>query len=69
MPLANVTVRLVEASQEMKTGESGVFIFRNLAAGTYTISAMYEGKETVHWITLPAEPTNLRDIELNAGTR
>jgi hypothetical protein len=69
VPLDGISVRLVEASLETKTSASGAFVFRNLAAGAYTISVTYDGKETTRRVTLPSEPINLRDIELNVGTK
>lgn len=69
VPLDGITVRLIEGSLETKTSASGAFIFRNLAAGTYTISVTYDGKETTRPVTLPPEPINLRDIELNVATK
>jgi hypothetical protein len=68
-PLSGATVRLKELSLEAKTGETGAYIFRNLRAGTYTLAVEYEGKETTLTVTLPPGPANLRDVDLNAGTR
>jgi hypothetical protein len=56
-------------SFETKTGETGAYIFRNLAAGTYTVSMEHGGKETSRTVTLPAAPANVRDVDLNAGTK
>jgi Carboxypeptidase regulatory-like domain len=60
---------LKELSLEVKTGANGAYIFRNLAAGTYTIVVENEGKEITRSVTLPPEPTNLREIDLNAGSK
>ncbi len=69
VPLAGVVVRLKEFSLEVKTAANGAYLFRNLAAGTYTITVEYAGKETVRTVTLPPEPANLRNVDLNAGTK
>ncbi|HZD95603.1 MAG TPA: carboxypeptidase regulatory-like domain-containing protein, partial [Candidatus Sulfotelmatobacter sp.] len=69
IPLAGATVRLKELSLEMKTGLTGAYIFRNLPAGAYTIAIENDGKEVARSVTLPAAPANLRDIDLNAGTK
>jgi uncharacterized protein (DUF2141 family) len=69
VPMAGVTVLLKELSLEVKTSATGAYIFRNLPAGTYTIAIENEGKAITRSVTLPTEPTNLRDIDLNAGTR
>jgi hypothetical protein len=62
-------VRLKELSLDVKTGANGSYIFRNLAAGTYTISIEYGGKETTRTVVLPSAPTNLRDVDLNVGAK
>ena len=54
---------------EVKTGDSGAYIFRNLPAGTYTVSIERDGKEISQSVTLSPAPANLRGIELNAGTK
>jgi uncharacterized surface anchored protein len=69
VPLAGVTVRLKERGLEVKTGANGAYIFRNLAAGTYTIAVEHEGKEITRAVTLTPAPANVRDIDLNAGTK
>src|SRR5262249_32057104 len=69
VPLEGVTVRLKEPALEVKTGPNGGYIFRNLAAGTYTVTIDYGDKETTRTVILPAAPTNLRDIDLNVGAK
>jgi uncharacterized protein (DUF2141 family) len=69
VPLAGATVRLKELSLEVKTGPTGAYIFRNLPAGTYTVAIENEGKEIARSVTLPPEPTSMRDVDLNAGTK
>lgn len=68
VPLAGVTVRLKELSLEVKTGAGGAYIFRNLAAGTYTVAIEHEGKEITRTVILAPPPASIRDIDLNAGT-
>jgi Carboxypeptidase regulatory-like domain len=69
VPLAGVTVRLKELSLEVKTGPTGAYIFRNLAAGTYTVAIEHEGREITRTLTLTPAPANVRDIDLSAGTK
>jgi hypothetical protein len=79
VPLAGAVVRLKELSSEataaekktaeVKTGETGAYIFRSLAAGTYTVSIENAGKEISRTVNLPAAPANIRDVDLNAGTK
>jgi hypothetical protein len=68
VPLAGVIVRLKEVSLEVKTGATGAYIFRNLAAGTYTVAIEHEGKEIARTVTLAPAPASIRDVDLNAGT-
>jgi hypothetical protein len=68
VPLAGVIVRLKELSLEAKTGAGGAYIFRNLAAGTYTVAIEHGGKEITRTVTLEPAPASIRDIDLNAGT-
>jgi hypothetical protein len=69
VPVAGAVVRLKELSLETKTGSTGAYIFRNLAAGTYTVAVEQEGKEISRSITLLAAPANVRDVDLNAGAK
>ena len=67
-PLAGAVVRLKEASLEVKTGPTGAYIFRNLAAGTYTVAIESDGKEISRTVVVPAAPVSIRNMDLNAGT-
>jgi carboxypeptidase family protein len=69
VPLAGAVVRLKEASLETKTGATGAYIFRNLAAGTYTVAIESNGKEISRTVIVPAGPASIRDVDLNAGTK
>jgi Carboxypeptidase regulatory-like domain len=69
VPLAGAVVRLKEVSQEVKTSATGAYIFRNLAAGTYTVVIEHDGKEVSRSVAVPSAPANIRDIDLNAGTK
>jgi hypothetical protein len=67
--LPDAVVHLKELSLEAKTGANGAFIFRNLPAGVFTLSVTYNGKETIRKIMVPAEPANIRDMDLDAGAK
>jgi hypothetical protein len=69
VPLAGAVVRLKEVSLETKTGATGAYIFRNLAAGTYTVAVESDGKEISRTVGVPAGPASIRDVDLNAGTK
>jgi hypothetical protein len=69
VPLAGEVVRLKEVALETKTGPTGAYIFRNLAAGTYTVAIESDGKEILRTVIVPAGPASIRDVDLNAGTK
>jgi hypothetical protein len=69
VPLAGAYVHLRELGLEAHAGDNGAYIFRNLPAGTYTVVVSYLGKQTTRSITLPPGPANLRNVDLNAGTK
>jgi hypothetical protein len=69
VPLAGAYVQLKELGREAHAGDNGAYIFRNLPAGTYTLVVSYLGKQTTRSITLPPGPANLRNVDLNAGTK
>jgi len=69
VPLAGVSVLLKELSLETKTGADGAYLFRNLPAGTYTVSVTWSGKETTRTVVMPADPANLREIDIDAGPK
>jgi len=67
VPVPDMIVRLKELSLESRTGSNGAYVFRNLPPGVYTVSVQYKGKETTRQVTVPAEPANIRDIDLDVG--
>jgi hypothetical protein len=67
--LPDAVVHLKELSLEAKTGTNGAFIFRNLPAGVFTLSVTYNGKETIRKVMVPADPANIRDMDLDAGAK
>jgi hypothetical protein len=69
VPLGGVVVRLKEVSLETKTGPTGAYIFRNLAAGTYTVAIESDGKEISRTVVVPSAPASIREVDLNAGTK
>jgi Carboxypeptidase regulatory-like domain len=68
VPVSDATVRVKELSLETKTGGNGAYLFRNLPAGTYTLSVTYQDKEITRSVAIPRGPANLRDIDLDLGT-
>ncbi len=67
--LPDAVVHLKELSLEARTGANGAFIFRNLPAGAFTLSVIYNGRETIRKIVVPADPANIRDLDLDAGPK
>jgi hypothetical protein len=67
VPVAEATVSLKELSLETKTGTNGIYVFRNLPAGTYTVVVTYAGKETSKTVIIPTSPATLRDIDVDMG--
>src|SRR5262249_43913288 len=68
-PLPGATVVLKELSLEAVTSDTGAYIFRNLPAGKYTIAVTWAARETSSSVIVPADPANIKDVELNAGSR
>ncbi|HEX4604658.1 MAG TPA: carboxypeptidase regulatory-like domain-containing protein, partial [Candidatus Angelobacter sp.] len=69
VPVAGAVVRLKGFPLEVKTSATGAYIFRNLAAGAYTVVIEHESREISRSVTLPAAPSNVRDVDLNVGTK
>lgn len=68
-PVPDLTVRIKELSLETKTGSNGVYVFRNLPAGTYTVTAISGENETSRIVVLPSGPAMIRDIDLALGSK
>jgi hypothetical protein len=69
VPLPDAVVYIKELSLSAKTGPNGAYILRNLPAGTYTLAVAYNGKETTRTVVIPADPINMREIDLDAGKK
>jgi hypothetical protein len=69
VPLPGAIVRLKELSLQTVAAENGAYIFRNLPAGSCTISVEYQGKETTQKVIVPSDPDTIRDVELSVGSK
>jgi hypothetical protein len=69
VPLAGAIVRLTDLSLEARTGPDGAYIFRNLPARKHTVAVVYSGKEVARTIVVPADPANIRDVDIDAGPK
>lgn len=67
--LANAVVTLRELSCAVVTDKNGAFRFKELPAGTYTVSVVYQGKEHTTTIVLGEDPQQVRDANINVGTK
>jgi hypothetical protein len=63
--VARITVLLRELSRESITDENGIYLFRDLPAGPYTLMVMYEGKESKKEVMLPDGPAFPKSIDIN----
>jgi len=68
-PIAGRTVMLKEAAKTSITDASGRFMFRNLAAGSYTVAVMAGSREVTKLVKLPASPTALTNIDFEMSDR
>ena len=59
-------VTIASLGRSVPVDASGNFIFRSLPSGQFTLAARIDGRVVQHEMTLPAEPTILRDIVLGA---
>jgi hypothetical protein len=69
MPVSGVTVFLLELSGASVTDENGVYLFRDLPAGSYRVSVSYQGKEFQRDAVLPDTPAFPKDIDIALGAK
>jgi hypothetical protein len=69
IPVQQITVLLRELSRMSVTDENGVYLFRDLAAGSYNLVVIYQGKESRRDVVLPDVPSFPKDIEINLGAK
>jgi Carboxypeptidase regulatory-like domain len=67
--VARIRVLLRELSRESVTDENGIYLFRDLPAGSYTLVVIYEGKESKKEVMLPDGPAFPKSIDLNLVAR
>jgi hypothetical protein len=60
-----ILVLLRELSRESITDENGIYLFRNLPAGSYTLTVLYEGKESRKEVMLPDAPAFPKSIDIS----
>src|SRR5690349_2183535 len=69
VPLPGAVVTLRELRCAVLTDKNGLYRFKDLPAGNYTISVVHNGREFVTPVHLSGGPTLIRDANLNVGTK
>ncbi len=67
--VASAVVSLREIPCAVVTDKNGVYRFKELPAGTYTVSVVYSGKEHTTSVTLVEDPQQVRDANINVGAK
>jgi cell division septation protein DedD len=62
--LPGTTVELRPLKRRAVTDANGLYTFRDLAAGAYTIVAAHRGREYVASVSMPNGPTIVRDMDV-----
>lgn len=63
IPVAHTQVVLRELGLSALTDVTGQYLFRNLVAGTYTVSVSNEAQTSTHMLRLGAEPVGLTNVD------
>ena len=66
-PVAGAKVTLKETGKSSTTDAAGRYLFRDLPAGAYTLSATVESQTIKRTVKLPASPMTLTNIDLQVG--
>jgi hypothetical protein len=69
MFMPGIPVHLKELSRESITDENGIYLFRDLPAGSYTLTALYEGTESRKEIMLPDSPAFPKSIDIDLAAK
>ncbi len=59
-------VRIESLGMTARVDPEGKFLFRSMPSGTFTLVARIGGRLISRTVTLPAEPTIVRDVDLGA---
>jgi hypothetical protein len=62
--MPRITVLLRELSRESITDENGIYLFRDVPAGSYSLMVIYEGKESKKEVILPDGPAFPKSIDI-----
>ena len=67
IPVGGLKIQVPEVSREVTTNFNGVFLFRDLPSGHFTVQALFGGKAFSTGVTVPPQPATLRNVDLNLG--
>ncbi len=65
VPVSGIVVLLRELARECVADKNGVYLFRDLPPGPYSLVVVYQGRESKREITLPDGPAFPRNIDIN----
>lgn len=69
VPVGDVVVTLKELRCAVIADRKGVFRFKDLPAGSYTVAVVYKGKEVSESVVLSGEPSLVSDLTLKVGAK
>jgi Carboxypeptidase regulatory-like domain len=69
VPVAGAVVTLHEIPGAVVSDKNGIFRFKDLPAGPYTVAVVYKGKEITSTVTLAGGPSMVSDLDLKVGTK
>ena len=69
LPVSGIIVVLAEDSRASVTDENGIYLFRDLPAGSYSVFVNYQGKLFRREVVLPDAPAFLKGIDINLGAK
>lgn len=69
VPVAGAVVTLRELACAVLTDKNGVYRFKDLPAGSYTVSVVYNGKEHTATAVLTDDPSLIRDANISVGVK
>jgi outer membrane protein OmpA-like peptidoglycan-associated protein len=67
VPVGDLKIMIPQLSREATTNAHGVFLFRDMPSGHFTVQADLGGKTFSTLAFLPPQPTTMRNVDLNLG--
>ena len=69
VPAGDVVVTIIELHSSIIADTRGVFHFKDLPAGTYTVSVVYKGREFKETVVMPGGPLLVSDLTIKVGAK